>query len=106
MTQGTTEKLEFQYPELISNHYKYRGLVDSHNAQRQAPISLEETWATKSWSNRVFAFLLAVSEINVYLSYKFFNNNKEKEYKGILEFQKDFAEMLLYKKYLVEEAQT
>jgi hypothetical protein len=49
--------------------------------------------------------ILAVSDINVYLSYKFFNNNQEKEYKEIFEFQKNFAEMLIYIKYLVEEAQ-
>jgi Transposase IS4 len=86
MTQGTTENKEFQYPEGIANHYKYRGLVDSHNTKRHAPISLETTWATKAWTNRVFAFLLAVTEVNVYLASKYYNNDKDKEYEGMLEF--------------------
>jgi Transposase IS4 len=105
MTRGTTEKKEFQYPEVIANHYKYRGLVDSHNAKRHAPISLETTWATKSWIHRVFAFLLAITEVNVFLAWKYFNNDPDKEYEGMLDFRKAFAEKLIYNDYLVKEAQ-
>jgi hypothetical protein len=60
--------------------------VYSHNPKCHDPIRLEDTWATKTLIIRFFAFLLAISEINVYLSYKVFNNNKEKENKGMLEF--------------------
>jgi Transposase IS4 len=106
ITRGTTEKVEFQYPEVIAKHYKYRGLVDSHNAKRHAPISLETTWAAKSWIHRVFAFLLATtSEVNVFHAWKYFNNDPDKEYEGMLDFCKAFAEELIYNEYLVKETQ-
>ena len=30
---------KFKYPEVVYNHYKYRHMVDDHNARRQSPIS-------------------------------------------------------------------
>jgi len=61
----------FQYPEVVHNHFQYRHIVDDHNAKRHSPISLEMSWATKWWPNRVFAFLLAITEINVYACKEF-----------------------------------
>jgi hypothetical protein len=69
---NTPERIEFQYPEVIHNHYQYRHCVDDHNASRHAPISIEATWATKRWECRVFAFLLAVSEVNCMRAYVYF----------------------------------
>ena len=37
----------FNYPENVSNHFKYRQSVDDHNAKRHAPICLGHVWATK-----------------------------------------------------------
>ena len=88
--------MEFKYPEVISNHYKYRGAVDSHNAKRHAPIGLETTWATKKWENRVFAFLLAITEVNCYLVSKCFYNGKED---SMLQYRKYLAEKLIHNKY-------
>ena len=52
------------------NHYKFwHDAVDDHNATRHSPISLEVEWATKWWPNRVFAFLLSVTEVNAMLAY-------------------------------------
>ena len=51
---GVTKTAKFKYPEVVHNHYKYRHMFDDHNARRQAPISLEESWATCRWSNKVF----------------------------------------------------
>ena len=61
-------KVSFRYPELVYNHYTFRHAVDDHNNRRQAPISIERTWSTNWWPNRVFAFLLGVTEVNVYLA--------------------------------------
>jgi hypothetical protein len=53
-------QIKFNYPEVIANHFKYRHMVDDHNAKRHAPILLEESWATNTLGNRVFAFLIAI----------------------------------------------
>ena len=55
----------FCYPEIVYNHYAYRDMIDNHNSQRMHPISMEETWMTTRWPNRVFCFLLAVTVVNV-----------------------------------------
>lgn len=65
--QGNTVKIEqFVYPVPFSNHYKCRHAVDDNNNLRQQMPSIEKTWITGRWANRVFAFLLAVSEVNTY----------------------------------------
>jgi hypothetical protein len=95
-----TEKKEFKYTEVFYNHYKYRSIIDSHNAKRHAPISLETTWATKTCPHCVFAYLLAVTEVNCYLASKYFH---KKDYNGMLDYQKKFAENLIYNKYIDKE---
>ena len=55
----------FQYPEVVHNHYKYRDVIDNHNSCRMHPISMEETWMTMRWPNRVLCFLLAITMVNV-----------------------------------------
>mmetsp|Transcript_14117 Transcript_14117/g.21448 ORF Transcript_14117/g.21448 Transcript_14117/m.21448 type:complete len:179 (-) Transcript_14117:2424-2960(-) len=71
--EGNTKcSASFQYPEVVHNHFKYRHMVDDHNAKRHSPLSLEMSWATKWWPNRVFSFLLAVTEINIYNSMSYF----------------------------------
>jgi hypothetical protein len=102
-TGGRIERKEFLYPEVIANHYKYRGMVDSHNAKRHSPISLETTWATKSWPNRVFAFLLAVSEVNSFCAWKNDVKRGEKTYESVLDFRKELARQLVNNPYLMSE---
>ena len=65
--------------EVIANHYNYCGAVDEHDAYRNGSVtkhglSLEETLKTKRWENRVFAFILAVSEVNAYLAMRYLGN--------------------------------
>lgn len=59
---------KLKYPEVIHNHYTYRDAVDANNSARMDPIALEETMKTTRWPNRVFQFLLAVSEVNAKLA--------------------------------------
>jgi hypothetical protein len=61
---GGTIRKNFKYTEIIYNHFLYRHAVDDHNNKRHEPISLEVTWATQWWPNRVFAFFLAITEVN------------------------------------------
>ena len=52
---------------MVYNHFACRDVIDAHNALRMYPIALKETWKTSRWPNRVFQFLLAITEINVLL---------------------------------------
>ena len=65
---GVKKSTTFQYPKVVDNHFKYRHYVDDHNGKRHSPISMEVVWATKRWPNRVFAFLLSISEVNCWLA--------------------------------------
>lgn len=56
----------FNYIENFSLYFKNRHQIDDHNNRQHAPISIEKTWGTKSWEHRVFAYILATSEVNVY----------------------------------------
>jgi Transposase IS4 len=89
--------VRFNYPEVFGNHFKYRHMVDDHNSRRHSPNSFEETWATKTWSHRVFSFLIAVSEVNCQLAAKHFYNH---EGTSQFEFRLDLANELIYNKYL------
>ena len=62
------ETVRFSYTLPYEWHFKYRHAVDDHNNLRHALPSLEDTWNTMRWAIRVFAFLLAVTEVNTYLA--------------------------------------
>ena len=63
-SQGEKRRKMVKYPEVIRNHFQYRDAIDSNNGSRMYPIALEETWKTTRWENRVFQFLLAITEVN------------------------------------------
>jgi Transposase IS4 len=96
------ERVKFNYPEVFGNHFKYRHMVDDHNARRHAPISFEESWATKTWTHRVFAFIIAISEVNCQLVARHFYN---KEDVSQVSFRKELAYELIYNKYIVKETE-
>jgi hypothetical protein len=55
---GNKATKEFKYTECFDNHFLYRHAVDDHNNLRHSDISLEETWSTHRWENRVFALCI------------------------------------------------
>ena len=67
-SSGTKEKKLFMYPQPFGLHFKYRHQLDDHNNWRHASISLERKWVTKFWTDRNFAWYLAVSEVNIALA--------------------------------------
>jgi len=93
---GNRCEATFRYPEVVHNHYKYRHFIDDHNAKRHQPISLEVIWATSRWACRVFAFLLGVTEVNVFLCDNFFF---DAQHSCMLGFRKLFARSLIYNEY-------
>jgi Transposase IS4 len=100
---GVRNRIKFNYPEVIGNHFKFRHMVDDHNAKRHAPISLEESWATKTWEYRVFAFLIAITEVNVMLAAKCLFQHLPVDTGSQLSFRKQFSNALIYNKYIVQE---
>ena len=83
---------KFQYPEVVGNYFMYRHSIDDHNNKRHSPIR-KVMWATKFWPNRVFAFLLGVTEVNVNLAATYFCGQ---EPTGQIEFRKLLAKTLIY----------
>ena len=63
--EGVKKVVEFQYPEIVHNHYKFHDMIDNHNSFQMHPISREETWMTMRWANHVFCFLLTVTIVNI-----------------------------------------
>lgn len=94
---NSVSKIAFELTEPFHFYYKYRGVVDAHNARRHSPISLEETWATKTWEHRVFAFVLSVCEVNTFLvAANEYGGKQEEEY---LQMRKKLAESLIKNTY-------
>ena len=93
-------KNKFNYPEVVGNHFLYRHSADDHNNKRHAPISLEVVWATKYWPNRVFSFLLSVTEVNINLAATYFGGQ---EPTGQINFCKELAKTLIFNTHYNED---
>ena len=89
----------FKYMEPFYNHYKFRHAVDDHNNLRHSPISLEETWITRRWENRVFAFLLAITEVNMFLVHRYWiwEPNQQQTF---LQFCRQLARALIHNEFM------
>jgi hypothetical protein len=62
----------FQFPLPYDWHYRFRHADDDHNNLHHALPLVEGTIMTTRWELREFSFLLAVSEVNAFLNYRFF----------------------------------
>ena len=69
---GTNMMMLFKYPEVLHNRFQYHHAVDDHNEKYHSPISIEVLWAAKQWSNRVFCFLLSITDLNCFLAESYF----------------------------------
>ena len=72
--EGVKKVVEFQYPEIVHNHYKFCDMIDNHNSFQMHPISMEETWMTMRWANHMFCFLLAITIVNIQNAAVYFLN--------------------------------
>ena len=67
------EVVKFKYPEVVADHYRYRGAVENHNALRhdgvtKSQFSLESKLGTAMVAHPIFLiFLMARTEVNAYL---------------------------------------
>ena len=62
----------FKYINVFDNHFLYRHIVDDHNHLRHLNPAIEQTWDTCHWPNRVFSFLLAITEVNMIKAMTYF----------------------------------
>jgi hypothetical protein len=61
--------------------------------------SIEGTWLTTRWPIRVFAFLLAITEVNMFLALRFFVWNKEDRME-LVNFRRKFSGLLIMNPWL------
>ena len=97
---GRTERIRFKYTEIFYNHFNFRHAVDDHNNNRHQPISVEVTWATQRWANRVFAFIFAISEVNTKLALEYFCGAEKL---SMIAFQKKLAKALIFNSVLMQD---
>jgi hypothetical protein len=91
----------FQFPLPYDWHYKYRHAVDDHNNLRHSLPSIEHTITTTRWEMRVFSFVLAVSEVNAFLAYRFFC--RPDSVPTLQQFRHKLAWQLIKNRFLIQE---
>ena len=79
MVNGVKHVTTFRYPEVVYNHYRYCDVIDNRNSFRMHLLSMEETWMTMLWPNRVFCFLLTITMVNVQNAATYFLNKPKME---------------------------
>ena len=67
---GAEVECTFQFSLPYDWNYKYRHNIDDHNNVRHSLPLVEGTIITTRWEMRVFSFLLAVFEVNAFLTYR------------------------------------
>ena len=99
------ETIQFKYTKLFSDHFRYRHAVDDHNNLRHSSHSPEDTWVTARWVNRVFSFLLAVTEVNLYLylRYMIWRNKADEDIPTLHRFRKKLAFALIDDRWIVTD---
>ena len=103
MEGGVKKSTTFILPEVVHNHYAYRDVIDNHNAMRMHPISMEETWMTSRWPNRVFCFLLALTMVNIQNAGCYFAKLPKID---AIRAHKLIAQQLILNKYIQNTAQS
>ena len=101
LNNGTERR--FHCCDVFVNHYAYRHAVDDHNHLRQADLSLEETWRTHRWENRVFAFILAITEVNAFLAFRYFVWKGDDKGTTILAFRRMLSRALIFNECYMDD---
>lgn len=96
---GTRTSLHFKYTQPFALYYQHRHVVDDHNNLRHSLPSIEHTWTTVRWANRVFAFLLSISEVNTYKAFSYFVW-KNKDFMTLHQFRHKLALSLINNEWL------
>ena len=65
----------FKYFEFVAGQYRYKGVVENNNALRhygrnKSQVGLASSWGTTWLPIQVFAFFVACTEVNTYITTK------------------------------------
>ena len=93
-------KCPYDSAEPFANHFLYCHMVDDHNNLRHAAPSIEATWKTQRWPIRLFSFLIAITEINTFIAFRYFVWKESYSSMTLLEFRRKLASMLINNDYL------
>ncbi len=96
-------KTWFHYVQCFFNHFRYRHVVDDHNNIRMADPCIEKSLGTMFWENRVFHFILAISEVNTWLARRTFvlpKTNTAHKPQTFLAFRTTLASELIFNPWL------
>lgn len=99
-------EVRFRHCGVFVNHCVFRHAVDDHNRLRHADLSLECTWKISHWENRVFAFMLAISEVNVFLAMRCFIWKREEQCTNILTLRQMLSGALVFNECLLKRKRT
>ena len=83
--RGETVTKSFCYPEPMDIRFFYFHHIYDHNYYRHQPFGLENVWFFEG-EDRVFTFLLSLTDINIY---KLHHHFKECPERSILDFRPD-----------------
>ena len=65
------------------------------------PISIEETWATKDWNHRPYAYAIGVSVVNAQRGYEHLGGHEKI---SNLQFRRMLAKDLIYNKFMLRDS--
>ena len=77
------EVVKLKYPEVVADHFRYRGAVENHNDLRhddgtKYQFYFKSERGTTWWPIRVFDFFIACTEVNACLAMKYFLKTDDK----------------------------
>eukprot|EP00594_Rhizosolenia_setigera_P000610 CAMPEP_0178944722 /NCGR_PEP_ID=MMETSP0789-20121207/3318_1 /TAXON_ID=3005 /ORGANISM="Rhizosolenia setigera, Strain CCMP 1694" /LENGTH=700 /DNA_ID=CAMNT_0020624495 /DNA_START=47 /DNA_END=2146 /DNA_ORIENTATION=- len=99
--QDGTNKL-FYYVEVFRNHFRYRHVVDDHNNFRHSNPSIEGSWLTHSWECRQFQYVVATSEVNVWLALRYWVwKDDSPDQLTLLDFRRELAHQMVYNSFIM-----
>jgi len=87
----------------VRDRVEGRHAVDDHSHLCHHVLSIEGTWVTQCCSNRVFAFLPSISDVNTFLAFRFFVWGQKERMKRQT-FRKKLAQRHIYNPYLKLES--
>ena len=97
--------VKFKYPEVVADHYRYRGAVENcntlrHDGEEKAQIVLESAWVTTWWSIQVFTFFIACTKVNAYMAMKYLLNMDD----GFMNLQNELDKTFINNSYMIDKS--
>ena len=99
------QRITFKHAECYENYYKGRHAVDDHNHSRHLVPSIEGTWNTRHWDDRVFQFILAISEVNASLAKKKIGLGNDNMNHTTQPFRRKLAVGLINNDYITDDTE-